>query len=79
MDNEELKTRIEALEKWKADRERQQIALPLDSVSKAIITEKFFPITGREIAPTGLLSSPFYTLQVHINGKEHWLAFSGKN
>ena len=76
---QELIKRIEALEKWKAERERQQITLPLDSVSKTVLTENLFPPTGKEIAPTGLLGAPFYTLQTYINGVENWLAVSGKN
>ena len=36
MNNEELIARIEALEKWKADRERQQITFPLDFQSEMI-------------------------------------------
>lgn len=35
---EELKARIEALEKWKKERERQQISFPLDQTSKKIIS-----------------------------------------
>ena len=35
---EELKARIEELEKWKAQKEKQQISFPLDQTSKTIIS-----------------------------------------
>jgi len=39
--NENLETRIAALEKWKADRERQQLTLPLDTTSLNILNGFF--------------------------------------
>ena len=33
----ELQRQVEALEKWKEEKERQQISLPLDDTSKNII------------------------------------------
>lgn len=35
---EELKARLEELEKWKSQKERQQITFPLDQTSKTIIS-----------------------------------------
>lgn len=35
---EELKARIEELEKWKEKKEKQQISFPLDQTSKTIIS-----------------------------------------
>lgn len=35
---EELTARVEELEKWKADKIKQQISFPLDVVSKTIIS-----------------------------------------
>lgn len=44
MDNQNLLKRIEALEKWKADRERQQIVFPLDFQSQTILANYFMRI-----------------------------------
>ncbi len=44
MDNQQLLKRIEALEKWKADRERQQIVFPLDFQSQTILSNYFMRI-----------------------------------
>lgn len=41
-----LTRRIEALEKWKAERERQQISFPLDFQSQVILRNYFMAITG---------------------------------
>ena len=41
MNNEELLTRIEALEKWKKEREAQQISFPLDRQSVDILNKDF--------------------------------------
>lgn len=49
MDNQELTRRIEALEKWKKDRERQQIVFPLDAQSVTILNNYFMSITGQII------------------------------
>jgi len=46
MDNQQLISRIEALEKWKAEKERQQIKLPIDNVSIAVLQNYFMRITG---------------------------------
>ncbi len=44
MDTTELQQRIEALEQWKAERERQQITFPLDIQSRIILGEHFMHI-----------------------------------
>jgi hypothetical protein len=41
MDNQSLQKRIEELEKWKAEKEKQQIKFPLD-VNSIIILNKYF-------------------------------------
>lgn len=45
MNNEELIRRIEALEKWKADREKQQITFPLDIESRRNLGKYFLSLT----------------------------------
>lgn len=46
MNNEELLKRIGDLEEWKADRERQQITLPLDQQSINVLMNYFMRLTG---------------------------------
>ncbi len=45
MDNQNLENRIRELEKWKSERERQQIVFPLDTQSIRILQENFMRIT----------------------------------
>ena len=59
MNNEELIARIEKLEKWKADRERQQIFFPLDIQSLKILQDKFMRITETIDYEAGAAMSPF--------------------
>jgi len=46
MDNQQLLKRIEALEKWKKEREAQQIVYPLDFQSQSILGNYFMHITS---------------------------------
>lgn len=46
MDNQDLQARVAALEKWKADRERQQITFPLDVQSQRVLNKYFMHVTG---------------------------------
>lgn len=46
MDNQNLQKRIEALEKWKDDRTRQQITFPLDTQSNTILNKYFSSVIG---------------------------------
>lgn len=46
MDNNQLLQRIEELEKWKAEKERQQIKFPLDITSQQVLANYFMQITG---------------------------------
>jgi len=45
MNEQDLIRRIEALEKWKAERERQQITLPLDQQSLNVLNRYFLALT----------------------------------
>ena len=75
---EQLKNRIAELEKWKAQREKQQIVYPLDIVSRKIFELPLLSPTGNTVSPLGLASAPFFTIQVMVDGVEHWLAAAGK-
>lgn len=46
MDTQELLNRIEALEKWKEERTRQQIFYPLDFQSQTILNKYFLSVIG---------------------------------
>lgn len=46
MDNNDLKRRIEALEKWKAEKIAQQISYPLDNQSQIILNKYFLAKTN---------------------------------
>ena len=46
MDNQNLQKRIEALEKWKDERTRQQITFPLDTQSNTILNKYFSSVIG---------------------------------
>ncbi len=61
MNNEELIARIEKLEKWKTDRERQQITLPLDPTSIDILNNYFMRLTGAYITVGGAGGHTFVT------------------
>lgn len=54
MENQDLIKRIQELEKWKAERERQQITFPLDFPSIDILSKYFMHITNevKTISPT---------------------------
>ncbi len=54
-DQKKLIARIEALEKWKEGKMRQQITLPLDPVSISVLQTYFMRITGErdETSATG--------------------------
>lgn len=59
MDNQQLQQRIEALEKWKADRERQQITFPLDITSQQVLANYFMQITGSVVSASGVGGKEF--------------------
>lgn len=71
MDNQDLIKRIEALEKWKADRERQQIVYPLDFQSQQILAKYFMHITGT-VFTTGGAGGNIFT---HYIGNQDNLQF----
>lgn len=60
MDNENLLARIEALERWKQERERQQIKLPLDATSIAVLQKYFMRLTS-SIQTTSATGNTFIT------------------
>jgi hypothetical protein len=88
-----LEKRILALEKWKKEKESQQIVFPLDDDSRKIAYVNSPIFTGRVIQPFSLSPSPFYTVEVRIpdrlvtkkldgsfrksNGV-YWISFAGK-
>jgi len=59
MNNEELIARIEKLEKWKLDRERQQITLPLDVTSQLVLQQYFMRIVDTIITEGGAGGNTF--------------------
>lgn len=63
MDNTQLQKRIEALEKWKTDRERQQISFPLDIQSINVLSQNFMRILSQitTIAGAGGQESTYFT------------------
>ena len=61
MDNQNLLKRIEVLEKWKADRERQQIVYPLDFQSQEILAKYFMHITSTVLTVAGAGGNTFTT------------------
>lgn len=76
MDNQQLLKRIEALEKWKADRERQQIVFPLDFQSQTILN-KYFASIGFIQFDAGAGGNPFRVMLATQNGRTEVLnAFS---
>lgn len=52
--DKDLEKRIVALEKWKADRERQQIVFPLDVQSISVLSEYFMRLIGTIITTGGV-------------------------
>ena len=61
MDTTQLQKRIEALEKWKADREKQQIVYPLDVNSQVILNRYFMHITDTVTTVGGAAGHEFTT------------------
>ena len=74
-----LKPQIEALEEYRRQKEGQQISFPLDGESKTVLRKDLLVPTGNEIRPQGLLSAPFYSIEVNLNGTLYWIRASGKN
>lgn len=60
MNNEELIRRIENLENWKRERERQQIVFPIDLESLSILARYFMNITGTVISEGGAGGNTFF-------------------
>jgi len=58
--NENLLARIEALEKWKVDREKQQITFPLDLQSIETLNNYFMRLTGSYSFEGGAAGRTFY-------------------
>lgn len=76
MDNQSLQKRIEELEKWKSEKERQQIKFPLDINSINILNKYFMRILGSVQYEGGASGNTFlfhvgtqdnYTFQVKEN------------
>lgn len=61
MDDKEIINRITALEKWRADREKQQITLPLDPISQTILQNYFPRIISSVVTVGGVTGQPFTT------------------
>jgi len=72
MELEQLKKKIEELEKWKADHERQQLRFPLDAVTKRIVQDRLVVANGKTVDPVGLLTDTT-ALQVLVNGNTYWI------
>lgn len=53
MDNQQLENRIQALEKWKTERTRQQITFPLDTTSQQVLANYFMQITASVVSAGG--------------------------
>ena len=61
MDNQDLIKRIEELEKWKAQREQQQITYPLDVNSQVILGKYFMHIVSAITTVGGAAGHEFTT------------------
>lgn len=70
MSNEDLIKRIEALEKWKVQRERQQITFPLDSQSIKVLGENFVSIIDEFVYFGGASDNSFRVMVCAQNGKQ---------
>lgn len=68
MNNEELIARIEALERWKTDREKQQINFPLDNQSIEILNNYFMRLTSSYSYEGGAAG---HTFQVYIGQQKN--------
>lgn len=65
--NKELLARIERLEQWKAQRERQQFTYPVDPTSIAVLQNYFMRINS-EYETLGGISGNLYTTYVGSQG-----------
>jgi hypothetical protein len=72
MDNQQLLQRIEALEKWKEERIRQQITFPFDEQSYKILNEYFMSILEQTEYSGGAGGNTF----ISLNGKQGKYNFS---
>jgi len=61
MDNNQLQRRIEALEKWQKEKQRQQISFPLDNQSIEILKKYFMHIVSVIKYPGGVGTNEFVT------------------
>lgn len=66
--NDNLLARIEALEKWKEARERQQIVLPLDSESLEVLGKSFLRVVDNYTYFGGTGSRSFLVLRAEQDG-----------
>ena len=77
MNNEEritqLENQVRELLSWKQSKERQQIAYPLDEISKNIINEDFMRLTSSISYFGGVGSNSFIVLSGKQGGKEFQL------
>jgi len=71
---EQLKKRVQELENWKSQKERQQIASPLDEISRKIIQKDLIVVKdyGEFVRADGMVGDYFYF--VDINGKKERLS-----
>lgn len=76
---DQLKREVEVIESWRLQREQQQVTFPVDVESQGVLTKDLLVPTGGEVRPTGLLGTPFYSLEVDLNGTIYWLGASGKS
>lgn len=70
-----LRSKVAEFEKWKAERELQQISFPLDYASREIVQENFIVATGNVVIPVGLLSANT-ALEIKVNDQFYWILVS---
>jgi hypothetical protein len=66
---EELKRKVSELETWKADRERQQIAYPLDNESIKVLNKNFLSMNDEYTYFGGAAAQPFLVYSGSQDGK----------
>jgi hypothetical protein len=67
-DNQQLQRRIEALEKWKSERENQQIAFPIDVQSIDILNKYFVHYLSTISYQAGVGGNTFVSYLAQQNG-----------
>lgn len=72
MDNKQLENRILAVEKWKAEKEKQQITFPLDARSIDILSKYLMRITG-DVKYIGGVAAREFTKYIGVQGDRNFI------